>query len=134
MGKKRMMVPKNITEKAGIISESLFDMIKFKLILSKKVIFVILFLIPFLFVFKNYFTGKELVWGDAPYFWLDSFSELVKEPYSWTMRGNGLGQINKFLWIWPVMILYGALHAGFGFENGIIIRILFYFPSIIYTF
>ena len=54
MGKKRMMVPKNITEKAGIISESLFDTIKFKLILSKKVIFVILFLIPFLFVFKNY--------------------------------------------------------------------------------
>ena len=101
----------------------------------KKIIFKLLvvigFLIPLFFVFKSFFSGTNLVWSDAPFFNQISIKELFSEPEFWTQRGNNFGGINIFLWLSPWMFLYGILGKLLSLDNGLVIRILFYFPSLI---
>ncbi len=92
---------------------------------------VLLLLLPVIFIFKALFLSGPGVWGDAPYFYSQGLKELVSEPYSWTNRGNNFGGVNQFLWLAPIMFVYGLLSHFFGLGNDLIIRILFYFPSII---
>ncbi len=74
----------------------------------------------------------HLVWGDAPYFYKEGLKELVNLPVAWTSRGNTLGGSNLFLWIYPIMFLYGVLGTYLHFNNDLILRVLFYFPSLFF--
>ena len=98
---------------------------------KSKILFFLGLGIPALFVFKALFLSGPAVWGDAPYFYPEGLSELVNKPFAWTSLRNNFGQINSFIWISPLMILYGLLHNLFGSGNDAIIRILFYFPSLV---
>ncbi|MBI3397338.1 hypothetical protein HY045_02580, partial [Candidatus Woesebacteria bacterium] len=97
-------------------------------------------LIPFLCLgvviylgFRNIFTFNQLSLGDAPYFYQKGMNELVNEAYLWTERGVNFGGINLSLWLYPLMFLFGILGTFLKFGNEIVIRILFYLPSIFLT-
>lgn len=96
-----------------------------------KILAVVGFLLPLFFVFRSFWSGTSLVWGDAPYFNQINIKELFSEPVLWTQRGNNFGSINLFLWLSPWMFLYGLLGKFLSLDNGLIVRLLFYFPSLI---
>lgn len=87
-----------------------------------------------LLIFRKFFLPGPLVWGDAPYFYPEGLKELVSLPMIWMSRGNALGGVNLFLWIYPLMVLYGTLGTFLHLNNDIIIRLLFYLPSLIFGF
>lgn len=96
-----------------------------------KALYIILFLIPLIAVFKNMILAGSLAWGDAPFFYPEGLRELIAEPSAWTNRGHSFGGVNAFTFLTPLMVGYGALGMILG--NNIAIRILFYFPSIIFA-
>lgn len=95
------------------------------------VLFFLGITITVLIVFRAFFSDSPLVWGDAPYFYPEGLKELVSEPSVWTEWGENFGGINKFLWISPLMIIYGELHKFLGLNNDWVLRLLFYFPAIV---
>lgn len=97
----------------------------------RKLILILGITIPVFFVFKQFFISGPLAWGDAPYFYPEMLKELVNEPLAWTNRGFSFGGVNNAFWISPILIIYGLL-AGF-FGNNSTIRILFYFPSLMFA-
>ena len=97
-------------------------------------IYLLLILIPVLFVFSTFFKVHHLAWGDAPFFYPEGLTELVSKPLVWTEKGIPFGGMNLALWLSPLMIIYGSLNKFLSFNNDLIIRILFYFPSIIFSF
>ncbi len=99
----------------------------------KKVSFILIVL-AVIFLFRKLFLPGPAVWGDAPYFFPDGLRELVSFPVSWITRGNTLGSVNLFLWIYPLMVIYGALGTFLHINNDVIIRVFFYFPSLIFGF
>ena len=96
----------------------------------KKVIFGVLVLI-LLVVFRKFMLPGTLVWGDAPFFYPEGLKELVSFPSAWTSRGNSLGGVNTFIWIHPLMVLYGLLGTHLQVSNDFILRMLFYLPSLL---
>lgn len=96
----------------------------------KNISYVIL-LVAIAAVFRKFFFSGPLVSGDAPFFYKEGLKELVNFPTVWTSRGNSLGGVNLFLWIYPLMVIYGILGTVLNLNNDIIIRILFYFPSLL---
>jgi len=45
--------------------------------------------IPAVIVFRFLISPGDFVWGDSPFFWKESFGDLVSfEPSAWTARGN----------------------------------------------
>ncbi|OGM79305.1 hypothetical protein A2382_00780 [Candidatus Woesebacteria bacterium RIFOXYB1_FULL_38_16] len=97
------------------------------------VIMFIMLILPFALILRGLLVGS-LVWGDAPYFYPEGLKELMNEPYSWMVRGNGLGGINQFIWIWPIMWLYGFFFRFLGLENNWILFTLFYFPGLVFSY
>src|SRR5258708_4812700 len=98
--------------------------------LRKKISYILLAIIIAL-VFRKFFLSGPLVSGDAPYFYKEGLKELVNFPNAWTSRGNSLGGINLFLWIYPLMVLYGLFGNFLHLNNDLILRVLFYIPSLI---
>lgn len=96
-----------------------------------KLLFILGIIIPIILGFRFLMSSNHLVWGDAPFFYKEGLKELFFEPFSWTERGNALGGINSFLWLSPWMILYGVFGTVLNLGNDLIIRILFYIPSIV---
>jgi len=94
-------------------------------------VFWIFILIPVLLVFKNIFLGDLSTWGDAPFFYSEGLKELFSEPLTWVTRNTSLGGVNSILWISPIMFLMGALNKFLLLGSDSVIRILFYFPSIL---
>ncbi|SRR5260221_12894500 len=99
----------------------------------KKIKYILLAIVIFI-VFRKFLMAGPLVSGDAPYFYKEGLSELIKFPGTWISRGNTLGGINLFLWIYPIMFLYGMLGVVFHLNNDLILRLLFYFPSLVFGF
>lgn len=91
-------------------------------------------LLPTLVLFYSLLVPGPAVWGDAPYFYPETLKELVSEPEVWTERGTLLGGVNNLLWISPLMFIYGLLNTTFGLTNDIIVRLLFYFPAIVFSY
>lgn len=88
-------------------------------------------IVPILLVFRSFFTEGHLAFGDAPYFNQEGLAELVSEPSAWTYRGSNFGAVNALLWLSPVMFFYGLVNKVIGLNNDLIIRLLFYFPSLL---
>lgn len=101
--------------------------------MSRRISYLLL-LIALAIVFKKFFLPGPLVWGDAPYFYKEGFKELISIPSLWTTRGNTFGGANLFIWIYPLMFIYGVLGNFLHLGNDVILRLLFYFPSLIFGF
>lgn len=86
---------------------------------------------PTIFVFISFFKPSHLAWGDAPFYYPESLRELVSGIPIWSQNGTDFGRRNLALWLSPMMTLYGGLNKYFGLGNDSIVRILFYFPSVI---
>jgi len=92
-------------------------------------IYILAIAIPLLIVFRQILLGNQLAWGDAPHFNTQELNELISEPHAWTSRGENFGGVNKFIFIWPIMLTFGLL-GKVGLESNFISRILFYLPSL----
>ncbi len=101
--------------------------------LWKRISFILL-VIAITLVFKKFFLPGPLVFGDTPYFYKEGLRELVNFPSAWTARGVTFGGVNLFLWIYPLMVFYGALGFFLHLNNDLILRLLFYFPSLVFGF
>lgn len=97
------------------------------------ILFWLFLLIPVILVFKPFFSSNPLAWGDAPYFSPQGLKELISEPLAFTNRGIGFGGANLFIFLSPIMILYGILGSILKLGNDLTIRILFYFPSVVFS-
>lgn len=86
-----------------------------------------------IFTFRPIFTAGPAAWGDVPYYHQDAFKEFFAEPLVWEARGR-LGIVNDLYWIYPLMFLYKSLGAFVGLGNDVVIRLIFYFPAVIFTF
>ena len=102
--------------------------------MKKNNLTLLLVIIVVICLFRKLFFPGPLVFGDAPYFYKEGFKELINLATIWTSRGNTLGGVNLFLWIYPIMFLYGILGSLLHLNNDLILRILFYFPSLIFAF
>ena len=98
-----------------------------------KVILILLgFLIPYFLIYRAFFTGGTLVWGDAPYFYPENLKELFQKPLTWDIRGYNFGNPQfQVLWLYLPTLLFGLLYKLFGLNSEILIRLIFYFPSTI---
>lgn len=99
--------------------------------IKSKIVFFLGIGIPAIFVFRALFLPGPVVWGDAPYFYPEALRGFVAGPTAWVSFGNNFGGINSFLFIYPLMFLYGSLNLLFGLSNDILIRLLFYFPAVL---
>lgn len=97
----------------------------------KKLFYVFLILISSFFVFISFFKNLHLAWGDAPFYFPEGLKQLVSGLPIWSQNGTDFGGKNLALWLSPIMVVYGALNKYLGLGNDAIIRILFYFPSVI---
>ncbi len=94
---------------------------------------IAILIVAFVASFRGLFTGA-ISQGDAPFFYTQGLAELLVEPTAWTSRGINLGGINSFLWISPLMLVYGFFGKVLLMPNDTILQILFYFPSIVLSF
>src|SRR3989344_5887845 len=67
--------------------------------MNKRTFFLILpILASILFIYRAWFTGGEIIGGDWPYYWRDSFLEMKLWPSLWAQwQENGLGGTNPLL-------------------------------------
>ena len=86
-----------------------------------------------LLVFRAIFSAGPAVWGDAPYFYPETFRVFFSEPFVWESRGR-LGVVNDLYWIYPLMFIYNGLGTLTGVSNDLVIRLVFYFPAIFLSF
>jgi len=98
----------------------------------KKLLSWLLILLPVLWVFRQIFFGNLPTWGDAPFFYPEGLKELFNEPLTWTARNISFGGVNSMLWISPIMFLMGVLNKVLILGSDATVKILFYFPSIIF--
>ena len=99
----------------------------------KKLLSWLLILLPVLWVFRQLFIGNLPTWGDAPFFYPEGLRELFYEPLTWVTRNISFGGVNSVLWISQIMFLMGVLNKLLFLGSDSIVRILFYFPSIVFS-
>ncbi|MBL7036670.1 hypothetical protein ISR94_02375 [Candidatus Microgenomates bacterium] len=97
-------------------------------------LFLLGLLIPAYFVYKAVFIFGSLALGDAPYFYKEAMDIFLRRPVAWWDIGNGLGSTNLFIWIAPLMYIYSFLGSVLGLGHSIVVRLVFYFPAIIFSF
>lgn len=85
-----------------------------------------------LLVFRAIFLSGPVVWGDAPYFYPETFKDFLGGPVGWESRGK-LGVAIDLYWIYPLMLIYWGLGV-LGLSNDLVIRLVFYFPAIFFSF
>lgn len=100
--------------------------------MKNKLLFFLGLFIPVLFVYKKMLLPGPLAFGDAPYFYKEALSIFTKNPQAWWSLSDGLGGVNLFIFLSPVMYLYGLLGELLG--NNLATRLVFYFPAIIFSF
>ena len=105
---------------------------KLRLSLRSSMTITVFIVICIVIVFHNLFLAGSAVFGDAPYFYSQGLKELVGLPNLWTTRGISFGGINLFIFIYPVMVIYGALGTFLNLSNDLIIRLVFYYPAFIF--
>lgn len=92
---------------------------------------LILFILLIFVFFRPFFTFSDLSWGDAPYYFHGEFANLLNGFSVWSSEGNNFGGINALLWLYPINFLIGFLGSVLRLDHLVIVRIVFYFPSLI---
>lgn len=87
-------------------------------------------LVPVFFVFNRLFLPGLLWGGDAPYFYSEAQKQLFSQINVFTERGIPFGGFNSFLWLYPLMFVFGAF-GKLGVGSDLALRIIFLFPSLI---
>lgn len=95
-------------------------------------LFILGLIVPLFFVFRSFFSNSTLSLGDAPHFYLEEALEFLDFPSSWTERGQNFGGANSSIWLSPILLLWGQL-AKINLPHNLIIRFLFYFPSLVFS-
>ncbi len=98
---------------------------------NRKLLVILLgFLVPYVLIYKAFFLGGPLAWGDAPHFYPENLRELFNLPLLWNFKDNNFGAPQYYiLWLYIPTFLYGALNTLFGLGNDFLIRFIFYFPA-----
>src|SRR3990167_7059210 len=99
----------------------------------EKIFLAILILLPVFFTFKKIFFLEPLLGGDAPHFFPEELGQLVSTPSAWTLRDSSFGGVNQFLYIWPLMFLYGFLGHNLSLGNEIAVRVVFFLPAVFFS-
>lgn len=100
---------------------------------AKKVLIYALVLLPLALGLKNFFDiSNPLVWGDAPYFYMENLKELFNMPFAWDIRNSNFGSSQALtLWLFLPTFFQGFLYKLFGLSHEFSIRIIFYLPYIL---
>ncbi|MDO8638497.1 MAG: hypothetical protein Q7R43_02900 [Candidatus Daviesbacteria bacterium] len=104
---------------------------------NNKLILVLflLFLIPYILIYRTFFSSSPLAWGDAPYFYPENLAQLFNKPLTWDFRNTNFGGPQfLILWLYLPTFLMGLLYQLFGLSDEILIRLIFYFPATILGF
>src|SRR3989344_2077800 len=100
--------------------------------LTKVIFFLIFILIPYVLIYKVFFTNLPISFGDAPYFYPENLKELFNLPILWDFRNANFGAPQAgILWLFLPTFLFGFLNHLFSFEHEILIRLIFLFPATI---
>lgn len=100
--------------------------------MKTKLIIFLAILIPFILVYRSFFTNTHLAFGDAPYFYQENLRELFNKPLMWNNRNDNFGaNQNYILWLFLPTFLYGILNNFFGVNNDFLVRLVFLFPATI---
>ncbi|MFZ5932855.1 MAG: hypothetical protein ACOYT7_02145 [Patescibacteria group bacterium] len=97
------------------------------------ILFILALLIPAVLVFRSLLSPEPLAWGDSVHFYKENFEEFVSFPRVWVERENNFGGVNRVVWLYPIMLLIGAL-GKLGIPSEVVTRIVFYFPAVILSF
>lgn len=101
----------------------------------KPLFILLIFALPYFFIFRTFFTSNHLVWGDAPYFYQENLQELFNKPLTWDFRNSNFGLPQfQVLWLYIPTFLMGFLNNLLGLQNDLLIRMVFYFPGTILSF
>lgn len=86
-------------------------------------------IIPYLIIYRAFFTGANLSLGDAPYFYPENLRQLINLPLTWDIRNSnfGLPQLTT-IWLFLPTFLMGLLHLT-GLNSDLLIRLIFYLPA-----
>lgn len=84
-------------------------------------------------IYGAIFSKGPAVWGDAPFLYPETFKNFLNEPLVWESRGR-LGVVNDLYFIYPIMFIYQKLGLLFNLGNDIVIRLIFYIPTLIFAF
>ncbi|EKD90481.1 MAG: hypothetical protein ACD_31C00004G0008 [uncultured bacterium] len=99
--------------------------------IRKKIILVIFTLVlPYLIVYKAFFTSLPLSWGDAPFYYQENLRELFSFPMLWDFRNANFGAPHAgILWLYLPTFLFGLLNHFLNFEHELLIRLVFFIPA-----
>lgn len=91
--------------------------------------------VPYLFIYRAFFMGGPLSWGDAPFFFPDALKNLFLPPLLWNFKDNNFGASQYYiLWLYLPTFLYGILNHFLGLGNDFLVRLIFYFPATVLGF
>lgn len=103
---------------------------------AKTVIIYALVLLPIALGLKNFLDfSNPLVWGDAPYFYIENLIELFNFPFTWDIRSSNFGSEQLLtLWLYIPTFLQGFFYNFFGIKHEISVRVVFYFSYLFTSF
>lgn len=105
-----------------------------KLFMKYKILSIFGILIAIIFVFRVYFLPGHLAFGDAPFFYPENLNELFYQPLVWDFRNDNFGGSQlKLLWLYIPTFLIGLLNHYIGGNHDIWIRVIFYFPALLFS-
>lgn len=101
----------------------------------KKINLLIFFLLgtilPILLLYHSFFSSGALAFGDAPYFYPENLKELFNVPFLWLYRNDNFGvSQQQILWLYLPTFFLGLLNQLLGLNFEVLIRVIFYFPSV----
>lgn len=102
--------------------------------LASKLLIFLGILIPVGIIFRALFLPGSLAFGDSPYFYLENLNELYAQPLLWDFRNDNFGAPQvKVLWLYLPTFLVGTLNHFFDGNHDLWIRMVFYFPAVIFA-
>lgn len=112
------------------MNKKIFSANKFSILLI-----ILAFLIPYLLIYRVFFSMSPLAWGDAPYFYPENLVQLFNKPFTWDFRNtNFSGPQFLILWLYLPTFLMGLLNHLLNISSEVLVRLVFYFPATILGF
>ncbi len=98
------------------------------------ILIIAAFLFPYLLIYKSFFTGGVLSWGDAPYYFPQNLNELFHQPLLWDARNSNFGVSQmQILWLYLPTFLVGFLGKIFSLTSDLLFRVVFFIPATLFS-